>query len=292
MRQPIKYIASHYLPTGLYLHLFYRWRFGRWANLRPPTTLNEKLFWAKLYGHQPFHTIVSDKYAVREWVARRIGTQYLIPLVAVFERVDDLDWTRLPEAFVVKATHGSGYNVLVRDKRSVDASQLKKRFRAWVAENHYYLCREPQYRQIKPRLIVEPLITDAEGELPLDFKFHCFHGEVEAIQVDIDRFRDHRRNFYDSHWLLLPFTWSMWDRHGPLWPQGRAVEKPPQLDEMIAMARILSREFDYVRVDLYNCSGRLYFGELTLCPGGGWERFDPPSYDLHFGAKLDLRRAR
>ena len=229
---------------------------------------------------------------MRTWVAQRIGEGYLIPLLAVFETLDDLDLARLPEACVIKATHGSGHNVFLRDKRTANPEALRHQFRQWMSQNHYYLSREPQYREIKPRLIVEQLITGPDGKIPMDFKLHCFHGAVEAIQVDIDRFRDHRKNFYDVHWQLLPFTWSWWGPNGPLWPQGRAVEKPPQLEEMIAVARTLSMEFDYVRVDLYNCQEKVYFGELTLHHGGGWERFDPPSWDLYFGSKLDLGRAR
>jgi hypothetical protein len=288
MSQVIKYLASHYIPSRVYLQLFYRWRFGTWANLRRPATLNEKLHWKKLHGHRPFHTTITDKYAAREWVARRIGESFLIPLVAVFDRVQDLDLARLPEACVIKVTHGSDQNVILRDKRTVSEKELKVLLRQWLKQNMYYLSREPQYRQIKPRLIVEELITDADGQIPMDFKFHCFHGRVEVIQVDIDRFSRHRRNFYDVDWQLLPFTWSAWDKTGPLWPNGRAVERPALLREMIALAETLAREFDYIRVDLYHCNRKIYFGELTLHHGGGWERFDPPSYDLFFGNKLHL----
>jgi hypothetical protein len=282
-------MASHYIPSRVYLHMFYRWRFGKWAHLRRPATLNEKLHWKKLHGYLPFHTTITDKYAARDWVARRVGEHVLIPLLAVFERVDDLDLARLPDACVIKTTHGSGQNVIIREKHMVKEQELKTLLRKWLKQNMYYLSREPQYRQIQPRLIVEQLITDADGNIPMDFKFHCFHGRVEAIQVDIDRFSNHRRNFYDVQWRLLPFTWSAPDKAGPMWPNGRAVERPAQLHEMIAVAETLAQEFDYIRVDLYNCHEKVYFGELTLHHGGGWERFDPPSYDLFFGEKLHLR---
>ena len=284
----IRYLASHYIPTRVYLQLFYRWRFGRWADLRSPTTLNEKFHWKKLYGHQPFHTTVCDKYAVREWVAGRIERRYLVPLIAVAESVEELDLGRLPDPCIIKTTRGSGQNIILRDNRSIEEKPLKNLLRKWMKQNLFYLSREPPYRDIKPRLVVEKLLTDSDGKIPLDFKFHCFHGEIEAIQVDIDRFTDHRRNFYDVNWELLPFTWSWWDRSGPLWPNGRKIERPAQLDEMMTVAGTLAEEFDYVRVDLYNCRGAVYFGELTLYHGGGWERFDPPHYDRIFGEKLDL----
>jgi len=289
VRQCIEYIATHCVPTGVYLPVVYRWRFGGWGNLKRPATLNEKLQWKKVHGYEPFHTTVSDKYAVREWVAARVGEEYLIPLIAVVDSAERLDLAALPEPCIIKTTHGSGQNVIVRDKRRVEEGELKARLRRWMRQNKYHLTREPQYRDIRPRLVVETLLTDAEGNIPMDFKLHCFHGTVEVIQVDLDRFTDHRRNLYDASWRLLPFTWCFWKRNRPLWPNGKPVAKPENLQEMIAVAQTLSQEFDYVRVDLYNCNGRVYFGELTLHPGGGWERFDPPSYDLFYGRKLHLR---
>jgi hypothetical protein len=220
-----------------------------------------------------------------------VGPQYLIPLIAVLDDAEQLDVARLPEPCIIKATHASGQNVIVRDKRLVDDRKLKAQLRRWMGRNEYYHSREPQYRDIEPRLVVERLITDPDGNVPMDFKFHCFHGRAEAIQVDIDRFTDHRRNFYDANWQLLPFTWSFWKKGRPLWPNGRAVARPKTLEEMIAVAQVLSKEFDYVRVDLYNCQDKVYFGELTLHPGAGWERFDPASWDVYFGNKLDVSRA-
>jgi len=290
MGRLIKYLATRCVPARLYLRLVYRRKFGKPADLRNPATLNEKLLWKKLHGYEPLHTTITDKYAVREWVAGRIGESYLIPLIATFEGVEELDLQRLPDSFVVKVSHGSGQVEIVRDKRAIQEGQLKTQLRKWMKENHYHLSKELQYRDIKPRLIVEQLLIDADGRIPMDFKFHCFHGQAEAIQVDIDRFGQHRRNFYDVDWKLLPFTWSAWDRGGPMWPNGRVVEKPAGLEEMLAIARTLAKELDYVRVDLFNCRGKVYFGELTLHHGGGWERFDPPDYDLFFGDKLDLKR--
>lgn len=292
MRRLIRYLASHYIPTGLYLPLVYRWRFGRWGDLGKPKTLSEKLQWKKVHGYLPFHTTVCDKYAVRQWVAQRVGERCLVPLIAVYDDLAQLDLSRLPEPCIIKTTHASGQNVIIRDKRRVNETELKARLHRWMRWNEYHLSRERQYRDIKPRLIVERLLTDAEGNIPMDFKFHCFHGAVEMIQVDIDRFTDHKRNLYDVNWQLLPFTWCIWKRNRPLWPNGRAVARPRQLEEMIAVARTLSKEFDYVRVDLYNCNDTVYFGELTLHHGGGWERFDPPCYDRLYGDKLNLRNER
>ena len=290
MREPFRSLASHCIPKRLYLHLFYLRQFGKPAHLRRPVTLNEKLHWKKLQSCPAFHTTTTDKYAVRDWVARRIGADHLVPLLAVLERADDLDLPAYPTPFIIKTTHGSGQNLIVRAERPMTEAALKARFRRWMRQNMYYLSKEPQYKDIKPRLVVEQLIVDRDGNVPMDFKFHCFHGRVEVIQVDIDRFIDHRRNFYDVDWRLLPFTWSHWKQGKCLWPNGRPIERPAELEEMIDIAQTLAREFDYVRVDLLFCNGKVYFSELTLHPGGGWERFDPPDYDRFFGNKLDLQR--
>ena len=290
MGRMIKYAATHWVPARVYLQAIYLWKFRKPANLKDPATLNEKILWKKLYGYAPVHTTITDKYAVREWVAERIGGEHLIPLIAAYDSVKELRLSRLPNSFIIKVSHGSGQNVIVYDRLFVTERQLKHLLGRWMKQNHWYLSKEPQYKGIKPRLIVEKLLTDAGGHIPMDFKFHCFHGQVEMIQVDIDRFGDHRRNFYDVDWNLMPFTWSAWDRHGPLWPNGMILEKPAALNQMLLLARTLAQEFDYIRVDLLHCAGKVYFGELTLHHGGGWERFDPPSYDLFFGGKLDLKR--
>ncbi|MBN1508290.1 MAG: hypothetical protein JW955_15690 [Sedimentisphaerales bacterium] len=306
-----QYIATRCIPKRLYLRLVHLWKFKKPPHIRRPVTLNEKLLWKKLYGYQPVHTTITDKYAVREWVAGKIGPDYLIPLLGVFDSVNDLSLEHLPDAFIIKVSRGSGQNLIVRDKDMVDERQVRRLLRGWMKKNHYHLSKERQYKDIKPRLIVEKLLTDPEGLVPMDFKFHCFHGQVEMIQVDIDRFGDHRRNFYDTDWNLLAFTWSAWGhpsgepagrvvnlesglagllKRGPLWPNGQPVERPDKLPEMIHIARTLSAEFDYIRVDLFHFDGKVYFGELTLHPGGGWERFYPPEYDRFFGDKLHLKK--
>ncbi len=284
----LKYIAYRLLPTKTYLQLYYFRVFGRFTNFKRPNTLNEKLQWKKLYGHSPLHTTITDKYSVREYITKRIGKDYLIPLVTVLDDPDRFELANLPQSFVAKVNHGSGQNRIVRDKCQVDELEIRRCLKRWFSNNHYYESKEPQYRDIKPRIIVEELLTDDDGKIPLDYKLHCFNGRVEAIQVDIDRFGDHRRNFYSKDWNLLPFTWSQWDKYGPKWENGSAIEKPRELAKMIDIAGTLSQPFDYIRVDLYCLRNRIYFGELTLNHGGGWERFDPPEYDKIFGDKLIL----
>jgi hypothetical protein len=276
------------IPPRLYLQLRYYNVFGTFINFRHPKTLNEKLQWKKLYGYAPIHTTIADKLQAREYVHNIVGAQYLVPLYQVLENGSQLDLSILPGSFVLKASHSSGLVRFIRDKSAENESELRALVGGWMRESHYYETKERQYRDIKPLVLVEELLTDDAGNIPLDYKLHCFNGKVEIIQVDIDRFGDHRRNLYDAKWNLLPFTWSPWGKQGPRYPNGRVVEKPRGLAQMMSIAETLSREFDYIRVDLYYLRDHIYFGELTLHMEGGWGRFCPGSYDAYYGQRLEL----
>ena len=266
----------------------YERAFGRpldWAN---PLTLNEKLNWLKLFYRNPLQRVAADKHAVREHVRARAGAECLIPLLAVYDRADDICFRNLPGAFVLKVNHGSGQNWIVRDKHREDERRVRRQFREWMAENHYAKSREWPYRGMTPRIVAEELLLDEDGRIPSDFKLHCFNGRVECIQVDLDRDTAHRRNFYGPAWQRLPFVWTEWEGSAPLWPGGRDVERPGALPEMIRLAETLSKDFPYARIDLFHCRGRVYFGEITFFHGGGFERFDPPEWDRKLGERLAL----
>jgi len=266
----------------------YERAFGRpldWAN---PLTLNEKLNWLKLFYRNPLQRVAADKHAVREHVRARAGAECLIPLLAVYDRADDICFGDLPGGFVLKGNHGSGQNWIVRDKEREDERRIRRQFREWMAENHYAKSREWPYRGMTPRIVAEELLLDEDGRIPSDFKLHCFNGRVECIQVDLDRDTAHRRNFYDPAWQRLPFVWTEWEGSAPLWPGGRDVERPGALPEMIRLAETLSKDFPYARIDLFYCRGRVYFGEITFFHGGGFERFDPPEWDRKLGERLAL----
>ena len=143
---------------------------------------------------------------------------------------------------------------------------------------------------MKPVIVAEELLGDEQGQLPCDYKLHCFGGKVETIQVDLDRETDHRRNFYDVDWKLQPFIWTEWEGEKPSWPNGREVPRPAGLAEMIRVAETLAADFPYARIDLFYCCGQVYFGEITFYHGGAFERFDPPEFDRFFGEKLVLSR--
>lgn len=262
--------------------------FGYELDWKNPRTLNEKLNWLKLNFRDPLQKIAADKFAVRAHVAAKVGEQYLIPLIRKCDRAEEIRFAELSAAFVLKTNHGSGQNWIVRDQSREDERAVVRQFREWLATSHYAASREWPYKDMKPAVVVEELLLDENGQIPSDFKFHCFGGKVAAIQVDLDRESAHRRNFYDLDWQLQPFIWTEWEGSKPSWPNGRAVERPAALAEMVRVAETLAADFPYARIDLFYCGGKVYFGEITFYHGGAFERFDPPGFDRVFGDKLVL----
>ncbi len=264
--------------------------FGYPLDWQHPCTLNEKLNWMKFHVRDPLQQIAADKVAVRDHVKAKVGEKYLIPLLRKYDRAEELCFADLPKAFVLKVNHGSGQNWIVKDKAKEDERRVVRQFREWMATNHYAVSREWPYKGMTPAIVAEELLTDESGGIPSDYKFHCFGGKVETIQVDLDRETQHRRNFYDVHWALQPFIWTEWEGETPSWPNGKAVPCPSALPEMIRVAERLSSDFPYARIDLFFCRSRVYFGEITFYHGGALERFSPPDYDRLFGEKLTLPR--
>ena len=256
-----------------------------WTN---PRTLNEKLNWMKLNYRDPLQRVAADKFAVREHVKSRVGEQYLIPLIRTYDRAEDIQLADLPDTFVLKVNHGSGQNRIVRDKAREDERRIRREFHKWMHTSHYAASREWPYKGMKPVIVAEQLLLDEAGRIPSDFKLHCFGGKVATVQVDLDRETAHRRNFYDLDWKLQPFIWTDWEGDKPAWPNGRAVERPAGLAEMVRVAEALAADFPYARIDLFDCRGKVYFGEITFYHGGGFERFAPPEYDGQLGVRLVL----
>ena len=285
-----KVIASRMLSDEVWCRDMFRWAHGYSLDLKSPRTLNEKIQWLKLYNRNASFTRWADKFKVREIIANMFGHRYLVPLLAEASNARQIPFDSLPTPFIIKSSHSSGQTIIIRKK---DGTKWPKVIRAcdhWMKTNLYREGREWQYKTIPPRILVEELLVDANGNVPSDFKFHCINGRVAVIQVDIDRFSDHRRNFYDPTWSRLPFVWSVCAGEVPLWPQGRDVEKPAMLADLIAMTQRIASLSPYIRVDWYICGSQAYFGEVTFHHGGGYERILPFEWDERFGAMLDLPR--
>jgi hypothetical protein len=278
----LKYKLLPLLPEKMYLRIIFRLYVGYTLNLEHPKTFNEKLQWLKLNDRTDLHTLCADKLAVREYIKEKTGEQYLIPLVYAADKADEITLDKLPEyPVIIKTNHGSGGAIIIKDKRLVNIAHIQKDLKKQLKKNLYPFGKEWQYKNIRPYIIVEKLLIDETGNIPVDYKFHCFHGKVEVIHVDIGRFTDHRRNVYDAQWNLLPFSWGYGTSR-------KIIAKPEVLDKMIGIAVQLSLSFMYVRVDLYLVEDKICFGELTFHHGSGFEKFHPQEFDRILGDKLKL----
>jgi TupA-like ATPgrasp len=245
-------------------------------------TYNEKMQWAKLFDNNPQKAMLTDKYLARDWVKEKIGDQYLIPLLGVWDTFDEINFEKLPQRFVLKTNHGSGTNIIVKDKNSFNKKEAKKRFDKWFKINYAFKNGfEMQYKNIKPKIIAEKYIEEADGDLK-DYKFLCFHGKVFFCWIDSDRFSDHRRNVYNLNWELQE-----WRQHHYK-NTDTAVEEPENFKLMVELAKKLCSDFSHVRVDLYNSNGKIYFGEMTFTNGGGFEKITPHEYNLMLGDLWEL----
>ena len=244
----------------------------------PPVSYTEKIQFAKMFDSTELKGRLTDKYAVREWVKEKIGEEYLIPLIGAWDHFSDIDFEMLPQSFVLKTNHGSGTNLIVKDKNLIDRQKEKKKFDFWMKEDFAFSGRgyELHYSYIKPKVIAEQYIVDRTGELN-DYKFLCFNGEPLYCWVDVGRHSHHRRSVFDLDWKLQPWNQYTYE------PMKETIDKPDNFDEMLRLVRILCKGFGQVRVDLYNVDGKIYFGEMTFTNGKGYELIYPKQYNDYLG---------
>lgn len=280
-RKRKKYIAyAAKYSDREFIDMLYRKNIGRTPDLDDPHTFTEKLQWLKLNYRDPDIPICSDKYEAKRYIERKGLGNLLIPTLAVYENADDIDPAALPDEFIIKATHGSGWNVICRDKSAIDWKHVKRVMNTWLSQNLYIYGREWNYEKQTPRLIAEPLM---DTKPLVDYKFMCFNGICRAMQVNHDIGSRHFVDYYDGDWNLIPDM-----NCGRADITGKALPKPSQFAEMKSIAEELAKPFPFVRVDLYNINGRIYFGEMTFFPGSGFWRITPEKYDRQFGDMLTL----
>lgn len=260
----------------------FRRKTGRTPDLVHPATYNEKLLWLMIYWRSPEAARCADKYEVRDYVKRRCGEEILVPLYGVYRSADEIDYSRLPQEFILKATHGSGWNLICTDKNGFDKKQAAHEMNRWLTRNYYYYSREWVYRDIQPRIICEKLLTAENGKLPDDYKIFCFNGVPRIIQVDSDRFTRHIRNFYDTGWNFLDYAVAFPN------DKSKIKKKPERLDDMLEIARKLSSGFPQARIDLYHTENKIYFGEITFFHGGATEKFFQEEFARIMGDYLTL----
>lgn len=277
-----------WLPDVTYLKLLYRFKMGHRLDLKNPQTFTEKLQWLKLYNRKPEYTKMVDKYAVKEYVAKKIGEEYIIPTLGVWDKPEDIDWASLPNKFVLKTTHGGGGGgvVICKDKATFDKTTAIAKLKESMSSDIYSGLREWPYKDVPKRIIAEKFMAPEKSPAPkdlLDFKFFCFNGEPKFLYVSDSP--SHSLAFLNIDWSLTDFGRD--DYH----PLNKIPERPENLEEMLAIARKLSAGIPHVRVDLYNIDKHIYFGELTLYTGSGYIPFNPKEYDGQLGDLLTLPNA-
>ena len=287
------WVNTRLVPEKTYIKRRYKKKFGERLNLKDPTTLNEKILWLKLNDRTPLHTQCADKFAVRDYIKKKIGDKYLVPLYYDTYEATNIIPENLPEPpYIIKTNHDSGGGIFVYNESLINWKEVQKSLKKRLKQNYYPALKEWQYKNIKPRIIVEKLLLTSANKIPFDYKLHCFNGKVLTIQVDMERGTDnHFRNWYNTDWKREPFKWSSVKENGKKTdPSDYDVEKPSTLNEMIRLSEILAEPFRYVRVDWYDVDGKLFFGEITFHHDGGNKPIEPKEWDYKLGEKLVLKK--
>ena len=237
-------------------------------DLHHPRSFNEKLQFLKIYDKNPLYTTLVDKYLVKQWVAEKIGDQYVIPTLAVYDSVDCIDLDALPNQFVLKCNHDSGSYVICKDKSSFDFQAAKKKLDAALNTNYYWETREWPYKRVRPRIIAEEYKEDASGELR-DYKVYAVNGRCDYLMLCFDRAKGAPKFlFFDREWNLHKEL----SNYGMLHGDSVSIEKPHNLDKFFEFAQLLSHGIPFVRVDFYEADNQLFFGEMTFYPSSGMDR--------------------
>lgn len=271
----------HLLSDKSYAKVRYWIELDEWPNLEDPQKFTEKIQFLKLREQPILRRKAANRIEVREYVKKKVGSHCLIPLHGIYKKITREDWESLPNQFVLKANHGSGLLKIVFDKKQEDYNGVYKQTEYWKRFDYAEFGRERVYEEIHRTIVAEELLLDSNKNIPFDYKFFCFHGKVEIIQVDIDRFNNQKRKLLDREFNEIDAT--------ILHPKyEQELERPANLDEAIEIAEKLSADFNFIRVDLYLLEDQIYFGELTNYPGGGFQPFQPESMEYKVGSMLQL----
>lgn len=291
IKQPKRYWAkfllnfSSLMSDKSYLKAFYMYTFGKPLNLDNPRTFCEKLQWLKLNDRNPMYTMMVDKYEVKKYITEKMGSEYVIPTLGVWDHPNEIEWDSLPDQFVLKTTHGGGGNgvIICKDKNTLDKKKVEIQLQKSLDADLYKQFREWPYKNVEKRIIAEELVTVPDGSELKDYKFFCFNGKVQFYKIDFNRFVEHHANYYSLDGELLPFGEIICPPDS-----SHNEDLPINLNDMIRIAEELSVGTKFLRVDLYNVSGRIYFGETTFYPAAGFGSFIPNSWDLEIGKMIIL----
>lgn len=262
-----------------YIEKMFKAKMGSELNLSNPRTFSERLQWLKLFDRNPLYTQLVDKYAVREYVKEAIGEEYLIPLLGVYDHPDDIDFNSLPDQFVLKCNHNSGLGMCIcKDKNKLDIEKVKNELNKGLKQDYYLTCREWPYKDVPRKIICEKFMQDSKQSDLIDYKIMCFNGEPKYTYVCSDRFTDDglKITFFDNDWNVVNIR-----RKNK--KTDTSIKKPVKFDDMLVIARKLSKGIPFSRIDLYEINGRVYFGEITFFPASGFSEFEPETADRHLG---------
>ena len=275
---------SHLMPDKAYLRYMYKANFGKKLNLKNPQTFNEKLQWLKLFDRKEEYVKIVDKFEVKEYISEKIGEEYIIPTIGVWNEFDEIDFDLLPDQFVLKCTHDSGSVVICRDKSKFDIDAAKKKLTKKLKSSLFWQAREWPYKNVKPRIIAEKYMEDnSTGELR-DYKFYSFNGEPKLLYISqgLSNHETARISYLTLDWEKAPFKRNDFRDFDELPP------KPANFELMIDFCRKLSNDIPFLRVDFYDINGKLYFGELTFFPGAGFTVLEPAEWDEKMGEWIKL----
>lgn len=280
------YLVRHkpfclFLTDKCALKIMYRLRMERKLHLEEPRTFNEKIQWLKVYGFRDSYKSLADKVSVRDYVKMKIGEEYLIPLLGVWDDFSEINFDFLPESFVLKGAQNGVY--ICRDKNKLNKQYVSSLFRKYSEYNYFYFGREPVYKNIKNRILCEKYMADGYNSELNDYKLMCFNGKVKCCFTCTDRWATDglKVTFFNNSWERMPF-----ERHYPT--DSAYIEQPKSYKKMCELAETLSEDMPFTRIDFYEIKGRPYFGEITFYPGDGMEEFTPEEWDYTIGSWLTL----
>lgn len=284
IRAKVKYYRGRirfHLPESMYLKITYFERTGQRLNLRNPVTFNDKINWLKLNYRPELYVQLADKYRVRDYVTQRIGQKYLIPLLGVYNNADEIEPATLPDQFVLKPNHGSGWVIRCTDKATLNWADARRKLTQWLATDHTIMGKEWQYGPIPRKIVCEKFIFDDLGRPPTGYKLFCTDGQPHFCQIDNLMIPGHKRYHYDVNWQKLPI-------HVKTPSATDELPKPELWDEMLMVASKPSAGLPFCRVDLYIPGKQIYFGEMTLTPAAGYDCFEPAIFNTTLGEKIKL----
>lgn len=282
MKKVLKNVCK-IIPDKIYLKIKFFVKMKKRLNLKSPKTYNEKLQWLKLYDRKDKYTMMVDKYEVKKYVSDVIGEEYIIPTLGIYNTFDEIDFSKLPNQFVIKCTHDSCGLIIVKNKAKLDIDMARKKINNCLKQNYYYYGREWPYKNVKPRIIIEKYMVDESGYELKDYKFFCFNSKVKFMFIATDRSSNNETcfDFYDENFKHLPFI----NGH----PNSKKnIKKPKNYNKMIELAEKLSINIPHVRVDFYNVNGKIYFGEMTFYHWSGFMPFKPEEWDYKFGNMIKI----